>query len=159
MAGQDENALVLAAKVALAKAIASGSRPNLPAAMRKKLESRPAAQAEITSWLREILEEFAINEYTVAAKLAEGLQATKPVVTDAGVLEYPDYFTQHKYLDTAARLLNLYPPTRQQLQTDSNGIIVRLTPALGFDTDAEDGERVILIEGEANEPADNDQEG
>lgn len=132
MSDQETNHLVLLAKISLAKAIASGGKPELSAKIKRKLASRPKAQNEVTEWLREILNDFSVNEYTVAAKLAEGLQATKHIVTDSGVFEVPDYFTQHKYLDTAAKLLNLYPPTRQQVGTDGDGIVVRITPQFGW---------------------------
>lgn len=133
----EENALVLAAKISLTKAIKTGGT-RIPAKIAQKLAERPRAAEEVSSWLRDILNSFSVNEYTVAAKLAEGLEAKKHVVVNDQLYEVPDYFTQHKYLDTAAKLLNIYPPSRQQLQTDGSGIVVRLTPAFGYAAIAEE---------------------
>lgn len=127
----EKNAAVLAAKISLARAVMSGD-VRLPERIKKKLESRPKAAEEVSEWLRGILGEFAVNEYSVAAKLAEGLQATKAISTESGIVYVEDYFTQHKYLDMAAKLLNLYPPSRQQIGSDGAGVVVRLTPAFGY---------------------------
>jgi hypothetical protein len=123
---------LIAAKIALAKSISEGKPPKIPLAIRKRLANRPQDKQELAEWMRGILQMYAVNEASIAAKIAEGLQAFKVMELQTGnVIKVPDYFTQHKYLETAVKMLDLYPPTKQQLTTDDDGIVIRLTPTFG----------------------------
>lgn len=58
---------------------------------------------------RNILIERGITNRKLVDVLLEGLQATKPVVIQNTIHDYPDYNVRNKYFNDACRLLGLNP--------------------------------------------------
>lgn len=128
--------LVLA-KQSIAKEIASGDAARVRKRIERHLKKRPQDAEELASWVRETLNIFRVNEATIAAKIAEGLEAYKYVIDGAGTVhQQPDFFTQHKFVETAAKMLDMFPAAKTKITGDEGGIIVRLTPQFGAADDA-----------------------
>ena len=123
---------LLAVKHSIGVDIADGDVAKAKRRIERHLKKRPADGEELFKWIRATLSAFKVNEATVAAKIAEGMEAYKLVVdSQGGVHQTPDYFTQQKFVDMAAKILDMYPSQKTKLETDNGGIVIRLTPEFG----------------------------
>lgn len=123
---------LILAKQAIARELTTGDAARVRKRIERHLKKRPQDAEELTSWLRATLNIFSVNEATIAAKIAEGLEAYKLLIDANGnVHQQPDFFTQHKFVETAAKMLEMFPAAKGKMADDDGGIIVRLTPVFG----------------------------
>ncbi len=61
------------------------------------------------SAMQKALRDAGFNEETIAKKVVDGLESTRPIVIDKEIVDVPDADTQHKYLKTGAELLDAFP--------------------------------------------------
>lgn len=129
---------LILAKQGIARDLVSGDVRRVRRRIERHLRKRPQDAEELSEWMRETLNIFSVNEATVAAKIAEGLEAYKYIVDGEGQLhQQPDYFTQHKFVETAAKLLDMFPASKTKISSDDGGVIVRLTPQFGVVSDGD----------------------
>jgi phage terminase small subunit len=85
---------------------------NSAAVMANKLNDTPKVRREI----ERVLEEHQLTEDVVVQRLREGLDATQTAVCDGEVIEstVPDMAVRHKYVQEAAKIMDLYPPERSE---------------------------------------------
>ena len=62
----------------------------------------------------EIMEEHGLNDDLLVISIKQGLEATKPIVNNLGVIldSIPAFDTRHKYLDTALKVKGKYAPEK-----------------------------------------------
>jgi hypothetical protein len=84
------------------------------------IKPRKALTLATKEALGEVLDGLGITTGFIAQKIKEGLNAKSLYGKHA--IEYPDYSTRHKYLDTAIRLKGLQP-TEELTITHNNNII------------------------------------
>lgn len=60
-----------------------------------------------------------ISEPVIYKALTEGLSSTKPIVNQGELIDYPDYTTRHKYIETALKLKGDLAPEQTNVQVNN----------------------------------------
>ena len=73
--------------------------------------AKSTSHIEKTEAFQRLKDEF-IPKSMLYKKMQEGFEATKPIQHDQELIDYPDYSTRHKYLDTALKIHGEYSPDK-----------------------------------------------
>jgi len=90
------------------------------------LADSPFRKTQVLTAMQEALEKAGISDEKLAQKIKEGLDCEKVVTaTEKGIITdekaFPDFATQHRYLDTALTLRSDYP--NEKLEVEHTGLI------------------------------------
>ena len=88
---------------------AEGGLSNLSQGRRNRVRELLVKQLELSG----------LTPATIAGKLAEGVNSTKPLVIEGEIHDYPDYLTRLSYLDKVCKVLDVYPSEKVDIQVET----------------------------------------